>query len=103
MLLSYNNHQGIQPLNFTFLIPNAGDYNKLNIKRDKLNKEKYIENMVLKNTGIDQDIIDTNDINNLNYWSTYFSIHSDKLIEAAAIVAPSIAALHMYFQKQVSI
>ena len=55
----------------------------------------------MKSTVIEPGILDTNDINNLNYWSTYFNIHSDKLIEAAAIVGPSIEALHKYFQKQV--
>ncbi|MEP7317255.1 MAG: DUF3606 domain-containing protein [Panacibacter sp.] len=55
----------------------------------------------MANTVIESDIININNTDHLNYWSAYFNIHIDKLIEAAAIAGPSIAALHKYFQKQV--
>lgn len=57
-------------------------------------------NTVLKNAGTESGIMDINDCANVDYWSDYFNVHNDKLIEAAAIVGPSIQALHKYFQKQ---
>lgn len=54
----------------------------------------------MEGTVIESNILDINDKDYLNHWSEYFNTHSDKLIEAAAIVGPSIAALHKYFQKQ---
>lgn len=59
-------------------------------------------NTVLKNAGIESGIMDINNCANVDYWSDYFNVHNDKLIEAAAIVGPSIQALHKYFQKQFS-
>lgn len=59
-----------------------------------------MENTVIKNTVTESGIMDINDCANVDYWSAYFNVHSDKFIEAAASVGPSIELLHKYFQKQ---